>query len=152
MKNLKTLLSSKNMDWETPQDFFDELNNKFNFTLDPCATHANAKCKNYYTQAENGLTKNWGGHTVFCNPPYGRAIKEWVKKCHDEALNNNALVVMLVPARTDTAYFHKYIYNNPCAKIIFIKGRLKFGGNQQGSGAAPFPSMLVIFNNRKGTE
>ena len=152
MKNLKTLLSSKNMDWETPQSFFDKLNDEFSFTLDPCATHQNAKCKKYYTAGENGLLQNWGGEVVFCNPPYGLAIKDWVKKCHDEAINNNATVVMLIPARTDTTYFHQYIYNNPRAEIRFIKGRLAFGGDQRNSSSAPFPSMLVIFNNRKGKE
>jgi len=111
MKNLKTLLSSKDMDWETPQDFFDELNNEFHFTLDPCATKKTAKCKKYYTKKDNGLSKDWNGETVFCNPPYGTAIKYWVEKCFDE-VNSNTTVVMLIPARTDTIYFHKYIYNN----------------------------------------
>jgi len=141
MKNLKTMLSSEDMTWETPQKFFDELNSEFNFTLDPCATTETAKCKKFYTKEDDGLSKDWTDEKVFCNPPYGSAIKNWVKKCSEE----KALVVMLIPARTDTKYFHEYIYNKPNVEIRFIKGRLKFGGKQKGSGSAPFPSMLAIF-------
>lgn len=142
MKNLKTMLSSEDMTWETPQDFFDKLNDEFHFTLDPCATPETAKCKKFYTKEDDGLKQDWSGERVFCNPPYGSEIKNWVKKCSEE---ENALVAMLIPARTDTKYFHEYIYNNPNAEIRFIKGRLKFGGKQKGSGSAPFPSMIVIF-------
>lgn len=144
MRNLKTMLSSKDMDWETPQDFFDKLNKEFNFTLDPCATKKTAKCKKYYTEEDNGLEQDWSGEIVFCNPPYGSAIKHWVKKCYVESNKPNTKVVMLIPARTDTIYFHDFIYQD--AEIRFIKGRLKFGGKQKGSGAAPFPSMVVVFN------
>ncbi len=142
MNNLKTLLSSKDMTWETPQDFFDELDKEFHFTLDPCSTVETAKCKKFYTKEDNGLIQDWSGRTVFCNPPYGSQIKHWVKKCHDES--NRAKVVMLIPARTDTIYFHTHIYH--IAEIRFVKGRLKFGGKQKGSGSAPFPSMIVVFN------
>lgn len=83
-----------------------------------------------------------GGYKVFCNPPYGSNIKHWVKKCHDEA-QKGTLVVMLIPARTDTSYFHDYIYHK--AEIRFIRGRLKFGNADQG---APFPSMVVVFNSK----
>lgn len=144
MKDLKTLLSSKDMDWETPKSFFDELNKEFHFTLDPCATKETAKCKKYFTKEIDGLKQDWSGNTVFCNPPYGKEIKFWVKKCSEEAKKPNTIVVMLIPARTDTTYFHEYIYKK--AEIRFIKGRLKFGGKQKGSGSAPFPSMIVIFN------
>jgi len=135
------MFSSKTTEWETPQEFFDELNAEFNFTLDPCATPDNAKCKKYYTIKENGLKQNWGGETVFCNPPYGRAIKDWVKKCYEEAQKPNTTVVMLIPARTDTNYFHDYIYGK-AKEIRFIRGRLKFGNAKN---AAPFPSMVVVF-------
>jgi len=143
MTNLKTMLSSKDMDWETPQDFFDELDNEFHFTLDPCATSKTAKCKKFYAKEEDGLIQDWSGEVIFCNPPYGSAIKHWVKKCHDESEKSNTKVVMLIPARTDTIYFHEYIYHK--AEIRFVKGRLKFGGEQRESGPAPFPSMIVIF-------
>ena len=144
MNNLKVMLSSQDMTWETPQDFFDELNKEFNFNLDPCATPDTAKCKKYFTKEDDGLKQSWGGYTVFCNPPYGTAIKDWVKKCSDESKKPNTIVVMLIPARTDTRYFHEYIYHK--AKIRFIKGRLKFSVKQKGSGPAPFPSMLAIFS------
>lgn len=89
---------------------------------------------------EDGLAQSWAGECVFCNPPYGRAIGDWVKKCYEEHIKHNITVVMLIPARTDTTYFHKYIYNY--AELRFIKGRLKFNDGKQG---APFPSMLVIY-------
>ncbi|MFH1997813.1 MAG: DNA N-6-adenine-methyltransferase [Patescibacteria group bacterium] len=143
MKNLKTMLSSEDMTWETPQDFFDELNKEFNFTLDPCATIETAKCKKFYMKEDDGLKQDWTDEIVFCNPPYGSEIKNWVEKCSKE----KAKIVMLIPARTDTRYFHEYIYQKPNVQIRFIKGRLKFGGKQKGSGSAPFPSMIVIFNN-----
>ena len=126
--------------WATPQAFFDELDKEFHFTLDPCASHENHKCAKYYTAEQDGLAQDWSGHRVFCNPPYGRKIGAWVKKCHDEA-QKGTKVVMLIPARTDTSYFHDYIYHK--AELRFIRGRLKFGDAQQG---APFPSMLVIYN------
>ena len=127
--------------WATPQDFFDKLNEEFNFNLDPCSTHENAKCEKHFTSEENGLVQDWGGHTVFCNPPYGKAIKEWVKKCYEEGQKENTTVVMLIPARTDTSYFHDYIYNI-ASEIRFIRGRLKFGDSKN---SAPFPSMVVVY-------
>lgn len=127
--------------WATPQDFYDKLNEEFNFTLDPCATTENAKCERYFTPEINGLNQCWGGHNVFCNPPYGREIYKWVKKAYEEAQNPNTIVVMLIPARTDTRWFHKFIYNK-AKEIRFIKGRLKFGNSKN---SAPFPSMIVIF-------
>lgn len=139
------MLSSKDMDWETPKDFFNELNKEFNFTLDPCATKKTAKCKKFYTKKDDGLSKMWDGERVFCNPPYGSEIKNWVRHCAIEA-TRGTLIVLLIPARTDTKYFHDHIYNNKHCEIRFIRGRLKFGGKQKGSGSAPFPSMLVIFN------
>ena len=144
MSNIKAMLSSKDMTWETPQDFFDKLNDEFNFTLDPCATKETAKCKKFYTKEDDGLKQDWKGNVVFCNPPYGREIKHWVKKCSYESKKPNTTVVMLIPARTDTIYFHEYIYNK--VWIRFIKGRLKFIMNGKEGSSAPFPSMIVIFN------
>lgn len=135
------LLSSKRHDWETPQAFFDQLDREFHFTLDPCCTPKTAKCKKYYTPAENGLAQNWSGETVFCNPPYGKDLPKWIEKCANES--KHAKVVMLIPARTDTIAFHKYIYNK--AEIRFIKGRLKFRVDSKEGDPAPFPSMVVIF-------
>lgn len=135
--------SSKTNEWATPQAFFDELNKEFNFTLDPCADSTNAKCAKFYTQQEDGLAQSWDNEIVFCNPPYGREIKKWVKKASEAV---GGVVVMLIPARTDTTYFHEYIYNK--AEIRFIKGRLKFGDSRN---SAPFPSMVVIFTCLKNT-
>lgn len=110
MTKLKPLMSSLSMEWATPQDFYDKLNSEFGFNLDPCATRETAKCKTYFTPESDGLKQDWGGHTVFCNPPYGRAIRDWVKKCYEESQKPNTTVVMLIPARTDTSYFHEYIW------------------------------------------
>ena len=139
--NTELMFSSKTDMWSTPQKFYDELNKEFNFNLDPCSTNENNKCEKHFTIDDDGLKQDWQGYTVFVNPPYGRVLKEWVKKCYDESLKPNTRVVMLIPARTDTIYFHKYIYN--IATIRFLKGRLKFG---ECTNSAPFPSMLVIFS------
>lgn len=140
--NTDVMFSSKTDQWATPQDFFDDLNREFSFTLDPCADDTNHKCNRYFTQEIDGLSQDWGGETVFCNPPYGRDIKNWVKKSRDEARKPNTTVVMLIPARTDTQYFHDYIYQKPNVEVRFVKGRLKFGDSNN---SAPFPSMVVIF-------
>ncbi|MBY6879736.1 adenine methyltransferase [Clostridium botulinum] len=135
------MFSSETDLWATPQDFFDKLNKEFNFDLDPCATHENAKCSKYFTKEIDGLKQDWQGYKVFCNPPYGRVLKDWVKKCYEESLKPNTTVVMLIPARTDTKYFHEYIYHK-VKEIRFVKGRLKFGDAKN---SAPFPSMVVVF-------
>lgn len=125
--------------WATPQAFFDSLDREFEFTLDPCATKDNAKCSRFFTADDDGLAHSWDGEHVFCNPPYGRVMPAWVKKASEA---RGGVVVLLIPARTDTRYFHQYIYKNERAEIRFIKGRLKFGGSKN---SAPFPSMVVIF-------
>ena len=140
--NTEVLFSSKTDQWSTPQKLFDELNEEFCFTLDPCADSSNHKCDIYFTKEENGLEKSWRGHRVFCNPPYGKEISKWVKKCYEENIIHRNLIVMLVPARTDTKWFHKYIYKNKNAEIRFLRGRLKFGDSKN---SAPFPSMVVVF-------
>jgi site-specific DNA-methyltransferase (adenine-specific) len=137
----KAAMTSERDDWETPQALFDRLDAVYHFTLDPCSTHENAKCAKHYTVVEDGLAQSWQGERVFCNPPYGRNIGTWVKKCAEES--KGALVVMLIPARTDTAYFHDYIYRK--AHIEFLRGRLKFERGGVGVQSAPFPSMLVIW-------
>ena len=136
------IFSSQTDMWETPQYLFDELDREFHFGIDACATPENAKCENFFTQKEDGLKQKWGGYgTIWCNPPYGRQIWRWVKKAKEEAILGNT-VVMLVPARTDTLWFHEYIYKKPNVEIRFVKGRIKFGGSRYN---APFPSMIVIF-------
>ena len=130
--------SSASVEWPTPQGVFDELNEQFNFTLDPCATHENTKCERYFTAEDDGFIQDWGQERVFMNPPYGREIKDWMKKAY-ESSRNGATVVCLVPARTDTQWFHDYAVKG---EVIAIKGRLKFGDSQN---SAPFPSAIVIF-------
>lgn len=139
MNNIEVMFSSKSDEWATPQHIFDELDNEFGFDLDACANESNHKCENYYSIEQDGLSQNWAGHRVFCNPPYSN-IAKWVEKAFYETKSKNTLVVLLIPSRTDTKYFQNYIYNR--SEIRFIKGRLKFGNSKN---SAPFPSMIVIF-------
>ena len=132
------MYSSASDNWETPQDFFDALNAEFHFTLDAAASDENAKCARYFTKVQDGLAQDWTG-VVWCNPPYGREVGRWVAKAAKSA-EKGAVVVMLLPARTDTRWFHDYI--NGRAEVRFVKGRLKFGGAKS---SAPFPSMVVVF-------
>lgn len=134
--------SSKTEEWATPQAFFDVLDSEFHFTLDVCATHENRKCTKYFNKSDDGLEKNWDNENVWMNPPYGRPLGKWVKKASEA--RGGGVVVCLLPARTDTKYFHEYIYKNRRATIRFIKGRLKFGDSKN---SAPFPSMVVIYKD-----
>src|ERR1035437_9701109 len=101
------MFSSKKMDWATPQAFFDTLNKEFRFTLDAAASKENAKCKRYFTEKDDALKQKWTGR-VFLNPPYGRGIGAWVKKAYESVNGGAELVICLVPARTDTAWFQDY--------------------------------------------
>lgn len=141
--NIKACLSSNSTEWATPEKLFEKLNAEFHFDLDPCSTHENAKCEKHYTKEEDGLVQSWAGHTVFCNPPYGREIWRWVKKAYNESRQPNTTVVLLLPARTDTSWFHSYIYYK--AEIRFLRGRLHFNESKQ---SAPFPSMVVVMKNK----
>jgi phage N-6-adenine-methyltransferase len=135
---MKVHYSSATPEWATPQWLFDRLNAEFHFTLDVCATPENAKCARYFTKEQDGLAREWTG-VCWMNPPYGRQVGKWVKKAFDQAADG-VTTVCLLPARTDTRWFHQY-----CAKgdVQFIKGRLYFG---DGEGRAPFPNMIVIFH------
>jgi site-specific DNA-methyltransferase (adenine-specific) len=135
------MFSSANDVWATPQEFFDTLDREFCFTLDACALPKNAKCKRYFTPQTDGLVQDWQGHTVFCNPPYGRKITSWVEKCYRESCKPGTKGVLLIPARTDTSYFHRFIYKI-AKEIRFVKGRLKFGNSRN---STPFPSMVMVF-------
>lgn len=141
----KALLSSKKMDWRTPRKLFYDLDCEFNFGLDAAASRENAKCLNYFTKETDGLSQSWAGYgAVFCNPPYGRETGAWVKKAYTEHLRGVDTIVMLIPARTDTSYFHDYIYGK--AEIRFIRGWLKFmDENGEATNPAPSPSMVVIY-------
>jgi phage N-6-adenine-methyltransferase len=144
----EALLSSKKMYWCTPQSFFDELDREFHFVLDAAATDKTAKCADYFTPETDGLMQSWERNgAVFCNPPYGREISKWVQKAYEESLRHGTVIVLLIPARTDTSYFHDYIYGK--AEIRFVRGRIKFtDDNGNAMGPAPFPSMVVIYNSR----
>jgi len=139
----RVIFSSKTGNWATPQDFFDKLNWRFGpFSLDPCATTHNTKCANFFTKQDNGLDKDWAGFTAFVNPPYGRGIADWIRKGYEESRKPNTKVVMLIPARTDTKYWHDYVMR--ASEVYFVKGRLKFGDSQN---SAPFPSAVVVFDD-----
>lgn len=129
--------SSKTDLWETPLWFFEQLDAEFNFQTDVCAIPENAKCKKFFTPEMDGLSQTWRG-VCWMNPPYGRDIGRWMKKAF-ESSRGGATVVCLVPARTDTAWWHEYAMKG---EIRFHRGRLKFGGH---TNAAPFPSAVVIF-------
>lgn len=128
---------AQSTEWGTPQDLFDGLNGLYRFTLDPCASAENAKCRKFFTKEDDGLSKSWDGERVFMNPPYGRGMGVWVEKA---AAARGGIVVCLLPSRTDVRWFHDFIYER--AKVKFIKGRLTFEG---APAPAPFPSMIVTF-------
>ena len=132
------MFSSASNEWETPREFFDAVDAVFHFTLDVCADSSNAKCARYYTKAENGLSQPWSG-ACWMNPPYGRGIGLWVRKAHESGLDGKTVVVCLLPARTDTRWWHGCVI--PHAAVRFVKGRIKF------SRRGPFPSALVVFGD-----
>ena len=129
---------SLSIEWATPQDFYDKLDQEFGFELDVCSTIENAKCSKFYTKAEDGLKQEWSG-VCWCNPPYGREIKHWMKKAYESSLKG-ATVVCLIPARTDTQWWHDYVIH--AKEIRYVKGRLKFGG---ATNSAPFASIVAVF-------
>ena len=134
------LTSTGNIVAETPKYLFDKISSIFNFSLDACALPENAKCENYYTPKDDGLSKPWRGG-VWCNPPYGREISSWVKKAYEESQKEyNSFVLMLLPARTDTKWWWDWVQGK--ATLFFIKGRVKFGDHNVG---APFPSVLALY-------
>ena len=135
---------AKTDDWATPQDLFDEWNKRYQFTLDVAASSTNAKCPEWFgldhpdPERRDGLKAHWYGN-VWCNPPYGRQIRDWVLKAHIY----QGTSVLLLPARTDTIWFHTYCYSSNRVTLRFLKGRVKYG---DGKAPAPFPSMMVVFN------
>lgn len=130
--NTKVMFSSHKINWKTPQDFYDRLNQEFHFTFDPCPI----------VPTFDGLNVSWKKRN-FCNPPYGRKIGLWIKKAFEES-KQGKLVVLLIPSRTDTSWWHSYIMQ--AEEIRFIKGRLRFSNY---SSSAPFPSCVVVFRGYK---
>jgi len=139
----KAMVSSKSNEWATPQDFYDDLNSEFNFTLDPCSTDENSKCEKHYTLTDDGLSKDWSEDVVFMNPPYGENTADWIKKALIES-KKGSTVVCLIVSSTDRSYWHEYIFPH-AAQIRFVRGRLKFNGV---SSTAPFASAVVIFTDK----
>lgn len=141
--NTDLMFSSETDEWATPQDFFDKLDEVFNFDLDVCCLPSSAKCEKYYTPETDGLSQDWHkeGRNVWMNPPYGREIGLWMEKAFHEG-EMGATVVCLVPTRTDTKWWHSYAIHG---EISYVKGRLKFG---EASNSAPFPSAVIVFRPR----
>lgn len=138
------LFTSTTGEWETPQWLFDQLKQEFNFDIDVYALPKNAKCNRYFTPEIDGLKQKWEGY-CWMNPPYGREIGKWVQKAHEES-QKGATIVCLLPARTDTLWWHNWVMKG---EIRFLKGRLKFGNSKN---SAPFPSAIVIFKKIGGDE
>ena len=134
--------SSATCEWATPQELFDRLNAQYHFETDVCATAENAKCGKFYTKEQDGLKQEWRG-VCWMNPPYGKEIGKWMEKAYTESRTAGATVVCLVPARTDTTWWHDYAMKG---NIQFLRGRLKFGGCKN---SAPFPSAIVVFDGNK---
>lgn len=138
------------MDWETPADLFAALDSEFGFTLDACATAENAKCARFFTEADDGLAQDWGKDRVWMNPPYGRDVYKWMEKASASA-GGGALVVALVFARTDTAWWHDFVWDKEYhiprsgVRVRFLRGRVRFGQNGKFDNPAPAPSAIVIF-------
>lgn len=141
--NIEPMFSSATDQWATPQAFFDKYNAAYKFQTDVCAQPENAKCANYFTPEQDGLAQEWHG-VCWMNPPYGRTIGKWVAKAASAANDNGATVVCLLPARTDTAWWHDHVATH-ATRIEFIRGRLKFGDAKN---SAPFPSAVVVFSPR----
>jgi site-specific DNA-methyltransferase (adenine-specific) len=142
------MMTSTRLDWETPPEIFDPLNAEFRFSLDVCATLATTKCISHYSPTDDALSRPWVNacegfkHRCWMNPPYGRQIGKWVKKAYEES-SLGGVVVCLLPARTDTAWWHDYCMK--ASEIRYIRGRLKFLQDGMHMGPAPFPSAIVIF-------
>lgn len=132
---------SQSDEWPTPQRRYDDLHREFRFTLDPAATKENAKCAKFFTREDDGLSQDWSGETVFLNPPFGRVIGQWVKKAYESSVQGST-VVCLLPARTDTRWWHDYVLRSK--EIRWIRGRIRFEGGRH---VAPFPSVVVVFKS-----
>ena len=136
--------SSKRGDWATPLDLFDRYNEKYDFSIDVCASEDNAKVERYWTERDDGLAQDWSHEVCWMNPPYGREIGQWVEKAYLSARHQGSVVVGLLPARTDTRWFHNFIWPRK-AKVELLKGRIKFLEDGEQKHPAPFPSMIVVW-------
>ena len=130
--------SSKKHDYPTPRKLYNELDDEFGFTLDPCASDSNHKCDQFYTYHDNGLIQDWSGEIVYMNPPYGD-VSKWMAKAYRSCVEGGATVVCLVPSRTSTKWWHRYAMKG---EVRYIKGRITFEGAKHN---APFCSSIIIF-------
>lgn len=141
------MMSSIRTDWATPRQLFEMLHHEFDFVLDVCATAQTALCGRWIHKGEDALSQNWEtlslGGSIWMNPPYGRKVGHWIEKALRESATST--VVCLLPARTDTSWFHDYCLKG---EVRFLRGRLYFDDNHSPGSRAPFPSMLVIFRAR----
>ena len=131
---------SKSHIWKTPKYLYDELNKEFHFQLDPCTTYNNLNCKYFFTEKEDGLKQDWKSMTAYVNPPYGRELAKWAKKCYEEWMKGSTIVLLLQTNRTNTKWFHKYVYKK--AELRFLDHRLQFEG---ASDKIPTPYMLAVY-------
>lgn len=146
-----TALTSLDDTWTTPLDFYNRLHSEFNFGLDAAALQSSALCNQWYgpdhpdTSRRDALVRDWtkdsAGRSIWLNPPYGRTMKNWVKKANLES-QRGGVIVCLVPARTDTAWWWDYCIEQ---EVRFVRGRLKFGKQLS---SAPFPSAVVVMKNK----
>ena len=147
MSLIKSMVSSKSNEWATPIKLFNYLNSIFSFTLDPCATKENTKCKKFYTIEDDGLSKSWANESVFINPPYGGHTRKWIEKSVSEVRGKKLysemaqIIVMLIVSSTDRSYWHNLI-DKEASEIWFLRGRCKFNGVKT---TAPFASAIIIF-------
>lgn len=147
MSKMDVHFSSKTDEWPTPADLIAQIKQAYPLELDVCATHENAKAPRYFTKDDDGLAQEWRG-VCWMNPPYGRGIGKWVAKAAESADTLGSVVVTLLPARTDTKWWHTYcepvLRGQKPGEVIFLKGRVKFGDAKTG---APFPSVIVVFGS-----
>lgn len=136
----KGLFTSRTEEWETPDYVFLALKKEFDFQVDVCATSENAKCKIYFDKSVDGLKREWSPFRCWMNPPYGRDISKWMRKAFNES-QRGALVVCLIPSRTDTKWWHDWVMR--ASEIRFVSGRINFGNSKN---SAPFPSCIVIYH------
>ena len=142
----KSWYSSEKGYWETPIWLFEILDSFYHFDCDVAASKSNTLCKKYFS-LENSCLDNVWYQMNFMNPPYGSEIKSFIIKAHEEYFLRNNITIALLPARTDTRWFHNYIYNK--TEILFIKNRLKYKIDGKGDKDAPFPSMVVGWGAKK---
>lgn len=150
----KAIMTSDKQDWETPQELFDNLNNEFDFELDAFASDKNAKCKHFFTEQDDSLQQDWTKYkSIFINPPYTSKVQDEVLKKINDTISSNwrGVIVLLIPARTDTKRWHDYIFNK-ADDIRFIKGRLRFEIDGVPRGSSTFPSAVIVYDSRNKKE